>query len=150
MRFVVDMMLGKLAKWLRIMGYDTLYFNPIDDHELLSIAKQEDRVLITRDTHLVGRRGIQRFVLVHANDPLEQLKETISGLSLTEESVRLFSRCIRCNSPLVNISREAARESVPPFVYLNHQTFSRCPDCRKVYWEGTHRQKMLETIRTVF
>jgi hypothetical protein len=142
-RFVADAMLGKLARWLRILGYDTLYNPAWDDLELARIARAEDRVLLTRDTPLAERRGVQTL-FVQSEKPLEQLGQVFSALGL--HSASAYSRCSVCNAPLQTVSREALKDRLPEFVLANQHSFRECPHCGRVYWQGTHWQGMQEIL----
>ncbi len=144
-RFIADVNVGKLAKWLRILGYDTLFINPIEDGELVEIALREGRVILTRDTHIAERRpaasGEVRVVLVEGDRVLDQLRFVAERLGL-HAGAHLFSRCIECNVPLEPIERARVRDRVPPYVYRTQQRYMICPRCGKIYWPGTHWQRM--------
>jgi uncharacterized protein with PIN domain len=137
--FVADAMLGTLAKWLRILGYDTLYDPALDDYQLMRLARAEGRVLLTRDRELAGRRGVHAL-LIESEDLDGQIRQVMAGLDL--EPDRSFSRCPVCNEPLQPLDREAARARVPAYVAQTHQTFKICPGCQRVYWRGSHWQRM--------
>ena len=143
-RFIVDANVGRLATWLRVMGYDTLFPLDAGDNELMRIALREDRTILTRDTGLTERRvvatGRLRVVLVQHDDLKSQLCQVVGSLNLN--SRRGFSRCIRCNEPLVGVSNESAKARVPPYVYETQKEFMGCPVCRRVYWQGTHWANM--------
>ena len=143
-RFVADVNVGKLAKWLRAMGYDVLFPIDVEDNELVRIALREDRVIITRDRGIVERRlvttGKLEAVLVRHDDLKGQLRQVVRALGLS--GGREFSRCIRCNEVLLSIPRELAEERVPHYVYETQKEFMECPICRKVYWRGTHWANM--------
>lgn len=132
-------MLGRLAKWLRILGYDTLYVPSLDDGKLARIARAEGRVLLTRDTQLIKRRGIESL-FIYSDDFLEQLRQVVGDLNLNVDNS--FTRCPVCNQVLRGIDREDVRERVPPYVFKNQERFSLCPDCGKIYWRGTHWERM--------
>jgi uncharacterized protein with PIN domain len=139
MRFVVDAMLGTLAKWLRILGYDTSYDPGLDDHQLARLARAEARVLITRDRELAHRRGIQ--VLFISSENLEdQVAQVLAELDLTPD--QSYSRCPRCNVLLEKLDHKVAKARVPPYVARTHKRFKLCPACRQVYWRGTHWRQM--------
>jgi uncharacterized protein with PIN domain len=148
-RFIVDVNVGKLAKWLRIMGFDTLFINPIDDGELVEIARLEGRIVLTKDTHIADRRlvtsGQVRVVEVEGDQLLEQLRFVTSTLGL-RGPFNLLSRCIEDNSPLVPVEKSRVRARVPPYVYSTQERFVTCPRCSRVYWAGTHWQRMRELV----
>jgi len=148
MRFIADAMLGRLAKWLRLLGFDTLYFADISDRRLLRIGMEEDRIILTRDTRLIERRGIRNYILLKSNDPFQQLIEVIDSLKLKE--FNLLSRCVNCNGLLSKVrDKNEIKDSVPEFVFLNCNTFMKCNDCGKVYWEGTHPEKFRKKLSEI-
>ncbi len=151
-KFIVDNNVGKLAKWLRIMGYDALFINPIEDNTLVDIGLREDRIVLTRDNHILRRRVTQNgslHVIFINNDDLEdQLRQVIRTAGLDATS-KLFTRCLRCNQSLMLKSREEIKGLVPPHVYATQEKFSQCPNCGRIYWPGTHWERMKEKIREI-
>jgi uncharacterized protein with PIN domain len=143
MRFIADAMLGTLAKWLRILGYDTQFDTSLDDHQLVRLARAEGRVLLTRDHELARRPGVQ--VLLIVSEQLDaQISQVLEDLDLAPN--RSFSRCPVCNELLIAIDPETARSRVPRYVAETHETFRSCPVCQRVYWRGTHWQQMAEQL----
>lgn len=142
-RFVVDVMLGRLARWLRALGYDTRYSASADDPALAALARLDDRILLTRDRELARRRGL-RVVLLNADQLAEQRREVMRAIPL--DTTRAFTRCLECNAMLEETGRQAARDLVPPYVYQTHTRFKRCPACGRVYWRGTHWAQMTGTL----
>ncbi len=143
MKFIVDHMLGKLAKYLRFMGYDTFYpTGKMSDDELLNIAEREGRIIITRDRELAQRSG---GFFVESDNYREQLKEVIKKFKLTNEA--LLSRCSLCNEPLIKLSKDKARGKVPEYVWEHNTEFYLCPRCGRVYWYGTHTEKIEKLIK---
>lgn len=138
-RFLVDGMLGTLAKWLRILGYDTIYDARLDDDSLVRIAMSESRLLLTRDRRLAARRG--PVCLIIEGTPLrEQLTQVLQFVGGSPPA--RFTRCPQCNSPLQEVTKEAARGKVPSFTYQTQNEFRLCLKCHKFYWAGTHRAAM--------
>lgn len=136
-------MLGTLSKWLRILGYDTLYDPALDDDRLVRIARAENRVLLTRDQKLAGRRGVQ--VLLVADETLEdQIRQVLSDLQLVPD--QRFSRCPVCNGALEMADRDVVRDRVPSYVAQTHRVFRHCPGCGRIYWRGTHWQRMEQNL----
>jgi uncharacterized protein with PIN domain len=135
-RFVADTMLGRLAKWLRILGYDTLYPGQETDQRLARIASEDGRVLLTRDVELASRKGFQKL-LIDSNDLFEQLVQVMAAFDLKTND-RTLSLCLLCNRPLREIGKEDARDRVPPYVYQTQSRFFHCSECGKFYWAGTH------------
>jgi len=144
-KFIVDSNAGKLARWLRMMGYDALFFNNIDDTELIDIALKEGRVVLTKDTQLMRRRvvtnGQLKIVLIQNDDPKEQLRQVVEELKL-DCRLKQFTRCLECNQSLVPRSKEEVQELVPPYVFRTQTQYMQCPACLRVYWRGTHWQRM--------
>jgi len=137
-RLLVDAMLGRLAHWLRLMGYDTAYWRDGSDTDLIRQARAEGRLILTRDRQLAGRRGILA-VLIASESLDEQIAEVRSALgSCAPGTPEPFTRCPECNGKLHNLSREDARDLVPPYVWQTQPLFRRCADCGRVYWKGTH------------
>jgi uncharacterized protein with PIN domain len=141
--FIADAMLGTLAKWLRILGYDTLYDAGLNDHQLVRLARAEDRVLLTRDGELARRRGV-RSLMITDQCLDDQLRQVLGDLGL--EPNRSFSRCPVCNELLETLGRKAAQSRVPAYVAETHDTFRSCPACQRVYWRGTHWKQMDEHL----
>lgn len=149
MRFVVDCMLGKLAKWLKILGFDTLYFSRADDDKLLELARRERRFLLTRDHSLLNRLGNQRALFIESEDWREQVRQVLQSLNLSPK-IAPFSRCLHCNVKLKRLSRINARNLVSSFVYERARRFALCPQCGRVFWQGTHFQAMEEELSALF
>ena len=142
MRLLCDHMLGTLAKWLRFMGYDTAYPGPLDDNALIVAAREDGRILLTRDKELAAR--CPGAVRVQSDILEEQIREVASVLDL--RLLDPLSRCSVCNGVLAPVSREAVEGIVPAAVRLRHQEFWQCPSCRRVYWQGSHWDKMVAQL----
>lgn len=142
-RLLADGMLGRLAKWLRILGFDTIYDPALDDHALLRLARAEGRVLLTCDRELAHRQGAQSL-LIESSELDAQLRQVVIELRLRPDAA--FSRCPVCNTLLDALEREVVRDRVPAHVLQTHTEFRHCPLCDRVYWPGTHRARMLETL----
>ena len=136
-------MLGTLAKWLRILGYDTVFNPALDDHQLARLARAEGRVLLTRDRELAKRRGL-RALLVAGEVLDDQIVQVVTEFDLVPD--RAYSRCPICNQPLLALDPATARAYVPLYVAQTQEQFSICPVCRRVYWRGTHWQHMKERL----
>lgn len=145
-RFVVDTMLGRLARWLRAMGYDTVYLGPAHDHRLLQLAFSEDRLLLTRDAKLARLAG-PRGRLVRGEPMDRQLAEVVEDLALAPPDQGWLSRCLDCNTLLEPRVKETLQGVVPEYVFANHTEFVGCPGCGKIYWPGTHADRMLARLR---
>jgi uncharacterized protein with PIN domain len=143
-KFIADVMVGKLARWLRMLGFDVLYSNTLQDDEILRLAQSENRVILTRDTGFAARRGKHQCVFIESDHYKEQVQQVLRKFDLKD--FRIFSRCLECNTPLEDVDKEAVFERVPPFVYLTQERFAKCPGCERVYWHGTHVDAMKKRI----
>ena len=139
-RFAADVMLGKTAKWLRILGFDTFYDNRAADPFLRDLCRNEQRILLTRDSPLQKSMPAQSSYLVRQNLPGQQLAEISRVFGLA--GFHLPSRCSICNGELTAIAKMEVRERVPPYVLANQTDFSRCVQCQRVYWPGTHLSRI--------
>ena len=136
-------MVGTLAKWLRILGYDTHFDPELGDHQLVRLARAEGRVLLTRDRELAERPGLES-VLLTSEDLETQVGQVLADLCLEPDGS--FSRCPVCNEQLTEMTREEARERVPAYVARTQESFMACPACQRVYWRGTHWKQMDEQL----
>ena len=148
-RFVADAMVGKLARWLRILGIDVVYDTSLDDHELVALARLEKRVLLTRDRPLATSSDAPPRLLIDSEDFREQLRQVVKTYNL-DPTEALFTRCMDCNGALESLSPEKARERVPPYVFATQTRFKRCPRCDKILWGGTHREHMQRVLESIF
>jgi hypothetical protein len=150
MKFIADRMLGKLAKGLRMLGYDTVYYRGENAYPLIKLAREEDRVILTRNTKLIPKRPEDRIIRIGENKPPLQLRELIQKkvISLNEEN--LFSRCLLCNIPIEEIRREEAEGKVPDFIYYQEKKFFQCPTCQRIYWQGSHIENMKKKVEELF
>jgi len=148
-RFIVDHNVGKLAKWLRMMGYDSLFFNGDDDSQMVRQALAEGRIILTRDTGIMKRRVINngrlKAVLIESEEPERQMRQLMTTLDL-RENLRPFTLCLECNHPLVERSHEEAKGRVPPYVYKTQTQYMECPACHRIYWRGTHWEAMTRKL----
>jgi hypothetical protein len=144
-RFVADAHLGGLARLLRMAGFDTLYRNDFEDSEIAAIASSEGRIVLTRDRDLLKFRGITHGCYVHALKPAQQFAEIVARLDLAR-SVRPFTRCLECNGPLRPIDKAQVLERLPPTVRENYESFTTCDQCGRVFWEGSHWQRMKQLV----
>ena len=150
-RFIVDTNVGKLARWLRMLGYDTLFINNIDDEELIAIGLKEKRVLLTKDTQIMLRRVVisdrLKAILIQSDDVKAQLLQVVRAMKLDQE--RKFTLCLECNEPLVPKRKDEVQELVPPYVFKTQSNYYQCPSCQRVYWRGTHWQRMKQEVETL-
>lgn len=147
-RFIADSMLGKLAKWLRLGGIDVEYDKNIDDTLLIRRALSEDRVIITRDRVIAKRKDVKDCLLIWSDYLDEQFIEFMQGFEF-EALDRAFTRCIRCNTVLEDVSKNSLIDLVPPYVLKTQDEFRRCNSCQRIYWGGTHRENAEKFLRSV-
>jgi uncharacterized protein with PIN domain len=149
LKFVADVHLGKLVKYLRLFGFDTLYDKGFDSHSLVEISARQGRVLVTRSRGLLKHKVITRGILVRETDPRMQLKSIFERLDLHAEA-RPFSRCLCCNGLVEPIPKQGvAAQSLPSRVMAKDQTFTSCNSRHRVYWEGTHFERMSHFVKEV-
>lgn len=141
MKFVVDGMLGKLAKWLRILGFDAAFDPAADDDRLLTEARKEGRALLTRDAGLLARAGRIPKLAVESESWPAQVRQVLDAFDLRMEAAP-YTRCPECNAGLKPLSRAAAANLVPSFVLEGSDAFALCPACGRIFWPGTHFRDM--------
>lgn len=147
-RFVLDTHLGRLAAYLRMLGFDTLYRNDYADSTLAQISDEQERVLLTRDRGLLKRSRVTRGCLVRSSDPRQQVIEVLCRLNLAR-SVQPFRRCLRCNGMLHAVEKDAVRAELPANTERYYHEFHRCAECGQIYWKGAHYQRMQQLIKSV-
>lgn len=147
-RFVLDIHLGRLAAYLRMAGFDTLYRNCYTDEELAAVSSSQRRILLTRDVGLLKRGEVTHGYFVRQTAPRLQLEEIVKRFDLGR-LVRPFTRCMRCNGVLQEVSKEDVANRLPERVAESHQDFRRCPDCGRVYWKGSHHQRMQKYLEAL-
>ena len=149
LKFMVDSNVGKLARWLRMMGYDTLFFEGSDDSRMVATALKEDRVILTRDTQIMRRRvvtsGRLKVILIDSDEPEQQMRQVIKTLNL-DSQFRPFSICLECNQPLESRSKQQVQNLVPPYVFQTQNQYMECPACHRIYWRGTHWEAMSRNL----
>lgn len=140
-RFIADAHLGKLARYLRLAGFDTLFCNPIDDGELVTVANREGRIVLSRDRGIFRRSQLQRGYRVRSERPQEQLSEVLARLDLTG-GLRPFSRCLCCNRLVEPVPAHALGTRISVVTRSAYSRFWCCPGCGRIYWEGAHFRRM--------
>jgi uncharacterized protein with PIN domain/sulfur carrier protein ThiS len=143
--FLLDIHLGKLARYLRILGFDTAYQNDYDDEELAEISHSQNRILLTRDRRLLMRNLVQHGYCVRALEPRQQVLEVIQRFKLKDDVIP-FQRCPHCNTLLESVSKAEVLERLEPLTRRHFEEFHICPNCRQVYWKGSHYERMLTFI----
>ncbi len=145
-RFIADSMLGRLARWLRLLGHDTVYEPRWDDRTIIRIAVRDRRTILTRDRGLMARKIVRDGLLVDSEDLAAQLRQVLRAFKLTVSRESIFTRCTACNSPVVPADKAALSGQVPPYVLRRHDRFLSCPGCGRVYWGGTHQDLALRRL----
>ncbi|HKA33181.1 MAG TPA: Mut7-C RNAse domain-containing protein [Candidatus Binatia bacterium] len=147
MLFVADKMLGRLARWLRIMGQDVAYGPELSGAGLLRAARQQGRLILTRD-RTVAKRNPPPYLMIRSDHFREQLRQVIEECAL-DPLKDAFTRCAECNTALESVAKSAIEDKVPPYVFATQQEFSLCPGCRRVYWPATHQERMLDELQSL-
>jgi uncharacterized protein with PIN domain len=147
-RFVLDTHLGRLAAYLRMLGFDTVYRNDFSDEELAQVCSRERRILLTRDRGLLKRNEVTHGYCVRGTNARHQLAEVLRRFDLFD-TVAPFTRCIRCNGALQPISKEEISRRLQPNTRLYYDEFRRCQSCDRIYWKGSHYQRMQQFIQSV-
>ncbi|MEN3038417.1 MAG: Mut7-C RNAse domain-containing protein [Candidatus Kryptonium sp.] len=148
MKFVADVMLGKLARWLRLIGYDTIYNPNLSAKELVKIADEEGRIFITRSKRIVEELGVKNFYIVRSEKFREQLAEIVKELNLDTET-NLFSRCSICNTEIVEVEKSSVINLIPDETAKSFDEFYQCPKCGKIYWDGSHTTRILKLLKEI-
>ena len=143
--FIADAQLGGLARFLRMLGFDTLYDNAIADHDVLELAMRERRIVLTRDRELLKCRDVLRGCFVHERKPEAQLREVAARYSL-ERHMRPFTLCLHCNLRLEAMEKGAVTGRVPDRIAARYAEFMRCTGCERIYWQGSHWERMREML----
>jgi uncharacterized protein with PIN domain len=143
---------GKLARWLRMMGYDTTLFTGEDDSRMVVNALRQGRLILTRDTQIMKRgvitSGRVKAILIDSEEPERQIKQVITTLNL-DCRFRPFTLCLECNQPLRGISKDEIEERVPAYVFQTQNDYMECPVCHRLYWPGTHWQSMTRKLESL-
>ena len=149
MRFAAEKTLGRLARWLRLLGFDTIFESDVNSRVFFERLEPE-RTLLTRTRYVRKKYGARRLIFIGSNDPFEQLKQVIGELELKPEDIRPFSRCLKCNIAIVEIDKDSVFGQVPDYIWETHQSFRRCNQCGRIYWAGTHIKRSMERIKELF
>lgn len=147
--FTAEATLGRLAKWLRILGFDTLYTPDVLNKETVN-DRRKNRILLTRTERIRDQDALQPLVFIISNNPFEQLEEVVKELELVASDIKPFSRCIRCNTRIQQVDKDAVRGKVPDYIWETHDMFQACRQCRRIYWAGSHTRQSYEIIKRIF
>jgi uncharacterized protein with PIN domain len=142
MKFIADVMLGRLAKRLRLRGFDVLYDRTLNDNEIIRLSLEQDRMILTRDTGLAARPLAKKHLLLVSADRVQEQMEQVLSRFPHEMPDTPLTRCSECNEPLDHIEREEVQDLVPHHVYERKDLFFSCPQCNRIYWHGTHVLRM--------
>lgn len=140
-------MLGSLARWLRILGYDTAYDNRIEDREILRRCLQENRIPLTRDRLLIQQSRLPRQLLIKSEPLFEQIHEVLALVGDEPDPERLLTRCLTCKTLLAEVARAKIRTRIPPYVYQTQSRYKECPSCCHFFWPGTHRKNICARLQ---
>ena len=146
-KFIADCHLGRVAKYLRILGHDTLYFTHIEDNDLIEMANDEGRIILTRDRELSQRKHANAYLL-RSTDTETQLKTILEHFGLSKK-IKGNSRCTVCNTPLKVVDKEAVIDQLPEGVKKHFEFFERCPSCGRIYWHGDHYRNMVSLLNSI-
>jgi len=144
-RFIIDANLGRLSRYLRMLGFDTLFDMNLGDEDIIRIAGEDKRIILTRDLGILKNSKVRRGYFIRNQQPDQQLKEVTRKFNLKGQ-IKPFSRCIACNGKILQIPKIKILDQVPEQVYLLFEEFFQCNQCLRVYWKGSHHQRMLQKI----
>ena len=147
MKFAADRMLGRLAKWLRIVGQDVIYGRHLSGYGLIRAARTENRLILTRDRRLKQKQP-PAFLLIESDHYRDQLLQVIRHCGL-QVSETVFTRCVECNAALQQRPKATVESAVPPYVFSSQEQFFSCPACGRIYWPATHHQRMLDELKNL-
>ncbi len=147
-RFVADVNVGKLARYLRLLGFDVSWSPTADDSTLARISADDQRILLTRDRGLLARKVISHGFYVHAADPIEQVVEVVRRLDLAGR-LAPFTRCLRCNEPLVEVPKTEVLDQLEPLTRRYYDDFRRCTGCGRIFWAGSHHDRLVALVETI-
>ncbi|HOF22107.1 MAG TPA: Mut7-C RNAse domain-containing protein [Bacteroidales bacterium] len=145
LKFIADVHLGKLVRYMRLLGFDTLFERTYDDREIVELSVSQKRVILTRDRQLLKNRRVTHGYWVRSSDPREQIREIADRFDLRND-LKIFTRCMECNGLLSEISKEEVSADLPPRTRQYYQRFRKCGGCGKIYWEGSHYENMKKEI----
>lgn len=145
-KFIVDFMCGRLARWLRILGYDAEFLNDTSRSKILMESLKSQRIILTRDTHL-SKKKAYKIILITSDKIRQQVKQVIKELNLKLNPKEFFSICSICNKKVEKVNNKSEiKDLVPKYVYENIDDFYRCPECKRIYWQGSHYYLFLKEV----
>ena len=146
LKFICDVHLGRLAKYLRMLGFDTLYKNNYDDNILIRLSNLHNRVLLSRDKELIENKQLLRRYLIRQSEPDEQVIEVVSYFDITNQISSLL-RCLECNGIVKAVSKESVKHLIDSYIYKTNNEFTNCTDCKKIFWKGSHYDAMIRQVQ---
>jgi len=147
-KFIVDFMCGRLAKWLRILGYDTEFYKEHSRSKILMESLQQQRIILTRDTKLSSKKAY-KILLIKSDKIRQQIKQVLKELNLKINKEKFFSICSICNKKVVSVEKESVKNLVPAYIYETQSKFYQCPQCKRVYWQGSHLELFSKEIEEI-
>ena len=144
--FAAEKTLGKLTKWLRLLGFDTVSESALTGEKFINTL-EKGRILLTRTRKMRKRLRDRKLIFIESDHLEQQLNQVFHELGLTAKHTRPFTRCLQCNVPIVSVAKIELWGRVPDFIYETHEQFNRCPQCERIYWPGSHTRRGLEKIR---
>ena len=148
-RFAADRTLGKLAKWLRLIGFDTIFESGTAENIFFDFS-DPDRILLTRIQRYQLRSSRCHLLFLESNDPYEQLRQVVQRFNICIDDIKLFSICVRCNQSIISMPKETLFGRIPDYIWETHDKFSRCPKCERIYWSGTHCERSIDHLSRIF
>jgi uncharacterized protein with PIN domain len=143
-KFVAEKTLGKLAKWLRILGFDAIYGPGFKN------MAESGRILLTRTKRIQNEHTTDNLIFIESDKTFNQLQEVIKTLGMVKEDIKTFTRCIRCNTEIRTINKNCIHSLVPDYVWENEDSFKTCIECKRIYWQGSHTKRSMEIIQKLF
>lgn len=146
LKYITDATLAKLAKWLRLLGYDTIVYQWEAGREMLRLAEKEQRIVLTRRKDMLERQFSGRVYYIRTKDTGDQIREVVNAFSLPIDKHNLFTVCLICNERLQPMERKEVEDLVPAYVFANCTEYNKCPRCQRIYWAGTHQRNSLRFL----
>ena len=147
-KFLVDFMCGRLAKWLRILGYDTEFFKEHSRSKILMQSLQQQRIILTRDTKLSSKKAY-KILLIKSDKIRQQIKQVLKELNLKIDKEKFFTICSICNKKVLPADKESIKSFVPAYIYETQNEFYQCPQCKRIYWQGSHLELFNKEIEEI-
>ena len=147
-KFVLDTHLGKLARYLRLLGFDTIYNNDFEDHEIIKISLNDNRIILTRDKGILKNNTVTHGYYIRSQKPKEQINEVIRRFNL-ESLIKPFTVCSLCNGEIVSVSKDLVKGQLKTLTKKHHKRFFMCSRCKKIYWEGSHHDRIKNFINSL-